>query len=247
MKILEAKIQDVSFIQFATTLAAIVSLFFITPTIENVYLIVIGYFLYSCIGMTIFYHRYWSHKSFKTWPIIETIGTFLGALAGRGSTLSWVTVHRLHHKHSDTDLDPHWSDRDGWKIFFPFLLTYNSQKLSPFMIKDVLASRTNMLIHENYRLILLIYIAFLSLIGFDVLLYLWIFPAALTAWSLNIFVYLSHKNSLPTNSWLVSLILWGEGWHILHHNKPGNYSLQDKWYRFDPAGYVIRLIRKNDV
>lgn len=247
MKILEAKIQDVSFIQFFTTVVAAVSLFFVTPDANDILMILSGYFLYSCIGMTVFYHRYWSHKSFKTWPIVEVLGTLLGALSGRGSALSWVTVHRLHHRHSDTDTDPHWSDRDGWKIFFPFMLEYNSQKLSPFMIKDILSSKINMFIHENYRLILLVYILLLSMIGLDVLLYFWIFPAAMTAWALNTFVYLSHKNNLPTNNWFVSLILWGEGWHVLHHDRPGNSILQDRWYRIDPAGYLIKLLEKRNV
>ena len=247
MKALEANIHDVTFIQIVTTIVAIASLFFIVPSFENILLIIVGYFLYSCIGMVIFYHRYWSHKSFKTWSIIETIGTLLGALAGRGSALSWVTVHRLHHKHTDSDLDPHWSARDGWKIFFPFLLTYNFQKINPFMIKDILSSKIVMFVHNNYRLILLAYLAVLGIIGLDILLYFWIFPAALTAWSLNTFVYLSHRNSQPVNSWLVSLLLWGEGWHVLHHEKPGYSNIQDKWYRVDLAGYVISLIRKKNV
>jgi stearoyl-CoA desaturase (delta-9 desaturase) len=247
MKILEANIHDVTFIQIVTTIVAIASLFFIVPSFENILLIIVGYFLYSCIGMVIFYHRYWSHKSFKTWSIIETIGTLLGALAGRGSALSWVTVHRLHHTHTDSDLDPHWSDRDGWKIFFPFLLAYDFQKINPFMIKDILSSKIVMFVHNNYRLILLAYLVVLGIIGLNVLLYFWIFPAALTAWSLNTFVYLSHRNSQPVNSWLVSLLLWGEGWHVLHHEKPGYSNIQDKWYRVDLAGYVISLIRKKNV
>lgn len=247
MKILEANIHDVTVIQIVTTIIAITSLFFVVPSFENLLLIIVGYFLYSCIGMVIFYHRYWSHKSFKTWPIVEKFGTIIGAFAGRGSALSWVTVHRLHHRHSDSDLDPHWSDRDGWRIFFPFMLTYNSQKINSFMIKDILSSNLNMFIHKNYRLILLAYIVVLGTIGLDVLLYFWVFPAALTAWSLNTFVYLSHRNSQPVNSWLVSLLLWGEGWHVLHHDKPGYFNLQDRWYRLDIAGQVINLIRKRNV
>ena len=151
MKVLEASIHDVTFIQLTTTVVALVSLLFLIPTSTDLLLIFMGYFLYSCIGVVIFYHRYWSHKSFKTWPIIETVGTVLGALAGRGSALSWATVHRLHHKHTDSDLDPHWSDRDGWKIFFPFLLTYNSQKINPFMIKDILSSKIVMFVPSNFR------------------------------------------------------------------------------------------------
>jgi len=247
MKIFEANIHDVSIIQFTTTVLALGSLFWYLPNQEHIIIMIVGYFLYSCIGITIFYHRYWSHKSFKTWPFIEYLGTIFGALAGRGSALSWVTVHRLHHKHTDSELDPHWSNRDGWKIFFPFLLTYNSQKLSSFMIKDLLASKLNMFIHKNYRLIIVIYLCILGLIGIDILFYFWIFPAALTAWSLNLFVYFSHRNNKPVNNWLVSFLLWGEGWHVLHHDRPGNYDLQDKWYRIDIAGQVINVIRNKNV
>ncbi len=59
------------------------------------------------VGVTLCYHRLLTHRSFKTPRWFEYLLTICGCLAWQGGPIEWVGIHRLHHKHSDTDHDPH--------------------------------------------------------------------------------------------------------------------------------------------
>src|SRR5262249_50018739 len=58
-------------------------------------------------GVTIGFHRLFAHRSFATSRTVERILMILGCMAGQASPFFWIAVHRLHHRHSDTDDDPH--------------------------------------------------------------------------------------------------------------------------------------------
>jgi stearoyl-CoA desaturase (delta-9 desaturase) len=61
----------------------------------------------SGLGVTIGYHRLFSHRSFATYRWVERLLMILGCMAGQSSPFFWIATHRLHHRHSDTDGDPH--------------------------------------------------------------------------------------------------------------------------------------------
>lgn len=69
--------------------------------------ILVGMYLFTAIGITVGYHRLFTHKSFKTPKIIEIIFAALGSMAVEGPMIHWVAVHRKHHQHSDREDDPH--------------------------------------------------------------------------------------------------------------------------------------------
>jgi stearoyl-CoA desaturase (delta-9 desaturase) len=57
--------------------------------------------------------------------------------------------------------------------------------------------------------------------------------------------YRNHNtNDCSTNSWISTLITYGDGWHNNHHYNPSNFTTQEKWWEIDPAGWIIRLIKK---
>ena len=69
-----------------------------------------GYLFYyaaALIGISIGYHRYFTHKTFQTNTAIEHVMLFFGAVCGGRSALTWAAVHRMHHAGSDTTEDPH--------------------------------------------------------------------------------------------------------------------------------------------
>src|SRR5688572_32036233 len=57
-------------------------------------------------GVTLGYHRYFTHGSFKTYRPVEWLLACIGQLSGEGSLLHWVATHRKHHLFSDHDGDP---------------------------------------------------------------------------------------------------------------------------------------------
>jgi len=224
-----------------------------TTSITEIHLIeiIVGYFLLSCIGNSIFYHRYISHNSFKTYKIIEIIGITCGMLAGKGSPMDWAGIHRYHHKHADTKLDPHNPRLEGWKLFFPYLLQYDN-KINPFIVKDLLRSKTYRFLSEYYILIIAIFAVVFAIINFQLFMCLWVIPMTLTTWVLGLIVYVAHMYGYrnfdtkdnSTNNWLMSIILFGEGWHNNHHHAPGDYNFKRNWWEIDIGGLIIKLIKK---
>jgi len=69
--------------------------------------ILLGMYLVSAIGITVGYHRLFTHKSFKTPKVIEMIFAAFGSMAVEGPVIQWVATHRKHHQHSDREDDPH--------------------------------------------------------------------------------------------------------------------------------------------
>jgi hypothetical protein len=55
------------------------------------------FYSYSILGISMMLHRYYSHKSFKLDNLAKWFYTVFAVLAGRGSPLGWVYIHRIHH------------------------------------------------------------------------------------------------------------------------------------------------------
>jgi fatty-acid desaturase len=86
-------------------------------TVDALLLIVVGYFLYGCLGIVITFHRRLTHNSYDTYPALTKIFSILGCFAGTGSPLAWVAIHINHHLKSDKPDDPHSPLYKGIKIF----------------------------------------------------------------------------------------------------------------------------------
>ena len=70
------------------------------------------------VGITVGYHRLFTHRSFKTTRPLRAVLAVLGAMAVEGSVVEWVSTHRKHHVFSDVDGDPHsphTDDAPGWR------------------------------------------------------------------------------------------------------------------------------------
>lgn len=210
---------------------------------------IIVYFLTGCLGITTTYHRYLSHKSFKTRPMFIKIGTLLGTLGGVGSSIGWVSVHRQHHRYSDKELDPH-SPKYGFLRSF-----YGSIVHTPQIkyVTDLLKNNYQTKMHQYYWHINAAYaIALLALGGVNLWLACHIFPSFILWTTMGLVNTISHmwgyKNYPDTrddsrNNWLAALLAWGEGWHNNHHGDPMNWSFQRHWWEIDITKLVIKSIR----
>ena len=83
-------------------------------------MLVLGFLWYQLIaifGLSIGLHRYFAHRQFKTTKVFETISLFLSMLAFSRSPLGWIGAHRIHHRYSDTNNDPHSPAHKGfWNV-----------------------------------------------------------------------------------------------------------------------------------
>ena len=215
---LEATGNKVSLLQAIALLSTLLGLFYFQFTWHDLITIIIGYVLYSGIGISLMLHRYWSHRSFEfKYSAIKWIFTFFGLVAGRGSVLGWVHIHRTHHKYSDKENDPHDPKVKRWKIYFPHLMSYTNHA-DRHIVKDLL-NRTQVNIHKYYMLFPVIWILFLGMIDIELLYFLYVVPITLTFLAIDSFVYFNHTfgyrnhntNDSSKNNWIIALILWGEG------------------------------------
>jgi len=193
----------------------------------------IFYYFAALIGISIGYHRYFTHRSFKTSPHLEIVMLFLGLICGGRSAITWAAVHRMHHAKSDTKKDPHSPTYKGalkvltsrWKV------EYIPKKY----IIDLLKNPRIVFFHRHGKLIHLAYAVIMLLSGMWMFISFVFIPFVLSWAGFGMLNYFAHKNGKPSNVPMLNIIAPGEGWHLDHHNKPQAYKLN----RFDIAGVVI--------
>jgi len=246
-----ASAKNLSILQLVSLLLTVAGFFIFDFTLISLTYVLVGYFLYSGIGVSMTLHRYYSHHSFEfKSDILKWICTWFAIIAGRGSPLGWVYVHRTHHKFADTPRDPHDPTTIGWKIFFPHLLNYGDS-INKRLIIDML-SKSHVNINKYYMLFIVFWSVTLLMISPELFYFFYVVPFTLSYIALDLFVFLSHtygyRNFETTdsskNNWFISLILWGEGWHNNHHRYPGSYSMRIKWWEIDLLGTFISFLKK---
>jgi len=111
-----------------------VSAFFYPVTSYCVLLAVASYSL-RMFTITAFYHRYFSHRSFKTGRVVQFIGAFIACSSGQRGPLWWAAHHRRHHRHSDTDQDIHSPHAKG--VFWSHTLWFMTDYAVPTLLKEI--------------------------------------------------------------------------------------------------------------
>ena len=182
---------------------------------------------------------------------MKWICTLIAILSGRASILGWVYVHRLHHAHSDTEKDPHGPGNIGFKLFNFKHIEATAGKMNIFLVKDLM-NKQHIFIHDYYLAIILAFVFVLAMFGIDVAYFVWVLPVFLVQMSQNSFNYFAHTygyrnyetKDTSTNNVLLWPLIMGDAWHNNHHGNPASMTTQMKWWEIDPAGYLIRMIRK---
>jgi stearoyl-CoA desaturase (delta-9 desaturase) len=222
-------------------------------TLENLLLTIIGFYVLNILGIWLTYHRYFSHHAFKFKnKFLEWIFTIIGLLAGRGSPLGWVYLHRKHHRYSDTDKDPHSPAILGFKMFgFGHMKKIEQEEMQLFLVKDMMTA-THLFLHKYYILLLVPFLLLLGFINFELLYFLWAIPALMIQLSISVFNYFGHiigyknyntNDNSYNNFWLFPLLL-GEAWHNNHHAYPQNKTTKVKKFEFDPVHIILKAVSK---
>lgn len=222
---------------------------FIVPT-SKLGITLVVYFLAACIGGTITYHRLLSHRAFIAPLWFKYLGVLCGVWGFYGSPIAWSATHREHHRHVDTENDPHSPHHQPWwRVQWLTMLHRPKLRVVPDLMKDDFL----VFVHRNYFKIQILIAAILVLLDPWALLYAYIWPATLV-WNLASLVnFAGHKwgyrnyqtRDTSTNIWWLGLLVFGEGWHNNHHARPSNFSFRKNWWEFDFSEWVIRAVRKN--
>ena len=225
--------------------------------------IAVALYVVRMFAITAFYHRYFSHRTFRTSRVVQFVFALIGASSVQRGPLWWAAHHRNHHRHADTEHDPHspalrgffWSHA-GW------FLTRRGFRTDWERIPD-LAQYPELRWLDRYDIAVPVALA-AALYALGTLMQV-IAPqlgtsgAQLLVWGFFVStVVLFHAtvtiNSLAhrygrrrfqtrddsrNNLWLALLTL-GEGWHNNHHFFPGTARQGFRWWEIDVSFYVLR-------
>lgn len=223
-------------------------------------------FLYvlRMFAITAFYHRYFSHKAYRTSRFMQFVFAVWGNTAMQRGALWWAATHRHHHQHSDEEHDKHSPRQHGFAWAHLGWLTSSSNFPTDYSrIPDlakcpelVALNRHDFLIPVFYGIALWITGALLEHFAPG----LGTNGAQLFVWGFFIStVFLMHGtlfiNSLAhvfgrrrfettddsRNSFLLALITLGEGWHNNHHRYAHSARQGFYWWEIDVSYYILKL------
>ena len=206
-------------------------------------------------GITVGYHRMLAHRAFKTGPVLRAFHLFWSSISLQQGPISWVRLHRAHHKYSDTKADPHgqlfgaFFGHAGWTF-----LGHKEIGRSPEvkLIPNDLGADPMIVFFEkiHYPMFLLSLLFFYLAGGLPLLLWAGCLRTVVVlhfTWTVN---SLAHRFGYRTydtkdwsrNNWLVALFTWGEGWHNNHHAFPYSARQGLAWWEFDASWLWIRAL-----
>lgn len=183
------------------------------------------------------YHRLLTHRSWNCPKLLEKVFVIFETLMMTGSAISWVAVHREHHRFTDAPKDPHSPHYKGFfKVHFLSMFVPVKIKYSVDLVRQPFYKFQ----HKYYFLIVAIYALTLAFFDPSLLITMWLAPSAIV-WNLgSLIVSFSHRKKKPLDSTLLGILSFGEGWHGIHHAKPN----LKHWHRFDIGGWLIIAIEK---
>ena len=231
--------------------------------------LLVGMYALSALGITVGFHRYFTHKSFETNAVVRFILAALGSMAVQGSVLRWVAQHRRHHQHSDTPADPHsphhhghgimgmlrgfWHAHIGW-AFQPDVVGLDRYVTD---LRKFVSIRIASALFPLWILLGLVVPAVLGGVitgtwGGALFGLIWgglvrVFLVHHITWSVNSVCHLWGSQPYPDkdhsrNNLVFGVLALGEGWHNNHHAFPTSARHGLCWWQIDVSYYVIRAL-----
>jgi stearoyl-CoA desaturase (Delta-9 desaturase) len=207
----------------------------------------VGFYAISGHGVTVGFHRYFTHGSFKAKRPLRIALAVAGSLAIEGPVVRWVADHRRHHAYSDEEGDPHSPWRYGnsfrglskglWHAHIGWLFDVEQTDQKRFA-PDLLADRDIAKVSRLFPWLVAVSLLLPAVLGG---LITWSWMGALTAyfwaslvrvallhhvtWSINSICHTWGERPFVTkdrsvNVWWLAILSMGESWHNLHHADP---------------------------
>ncbi|MDP2959253.1 MAG: fatty acid desaturase [Longimicrobiales bacterium] len=203
-------------------------------------------------AVTAAYHRYFSHRSYKTSRVGQFVLALLAQTSAQRGALWWAAIHRHHHLHSDTPEDVH-SPRHHGFLYAHVGWIFNAGNWKPDYgtIRD-LAKYPELRWLDRYSLVPAVALAMACFafggwpglfVGFflsTVVLYHGTFAINSMAHEVGNQRYLTGDDS--RNHWFLALVTLGEGWHNNHHHYQSSTRQGFKWWEIDITYYILKML-----
>ena len=234
-------------------IGAVAALFYID--LGAILVATVLWWISGSLGIGMAYHRLLTHRGYKTPKWVEYVLTICGTLALEGGPIFWVATHRIHHKHSDKDGDPHtpregafWAHM-GW-IMFGKAMHHDTGVLARY-VPDLSKDKFHVAL-TNWHWVTQVVVG-LGLLAYGGLPYVlwgtffrttfglhatWLVNSATHMWGYKTF----RTRDDSRNLWWVGLLAFGEGWHNNHHAHPVSMRHGLAWYEFDVNYLQIKLM-----
>ena len=231
-------------------------------------ILVVGYLL-TGIGITVGYHRLFTHRSFETYPAVRYTLALLGQMGVEGDVVTWVADHRKHHQFSDREGDPHsphaefgdgplealkglWHAHTGW------LFTSVGRADRARYAKDLVQDAGLRTIAKLFLPLVVVSLVVPALVGWMLIGGWYGFVSGLVwggavrilllhhvTWSINSICHFWGRRRFESpdesrNVWWLSWLSFGESWHNNHHAFPSSAFHGLRRFEIDPGGWVIR-------
>ena len=257
---------------FAGFLAAVVLLWNEAVSWRDLAILGGMYFL-TAAGVTVGYHRLFTHRAFDAPRPVRYLFAVLGSMAVQGPLIDWVADHRKHHAFTDSEGDPHSPHHDHgegfkgaieglWYAHMGWLFVTQGTAEKRRFAADLLEDRGMRRISRNFPWLVLLGLAIPFALGYGLsgslagglTALLWggfvrIFLVHHVTWSVNSVCHFFGRrrfdtDDFSTNVFWLSLVSLGESWHHNHHAFPRSARHGLRWWEIDVSGLIILAMKK---
>jgi stearoyl-CoA desaturase (Delta-9 desaturase) len=211
-----------------------------------------AFYLVRMFGITAGYHRYFSHRSFKTSRPFQFLLAWLGCSAMQKGPLWWAAHHRHHHRYSDTPEDPHSPRTNGvWWSHIGWVLARDYEATNWQAIRDWSRFPELRWLNRNHWVPGMFLATLCFLIGgwsglawgffvSTVLLYHAVFAVNSLCHILGRRRFVTTDDS--RNNLFVAVLTLGEGWHNNHHHYQSSANQGFFWWEIDVCYYMLKVL-----
>lgn len=229
--------------------------------------LLLAMYLTTVLGVTVGFHRLFTHRAFETSRAVEFVFAVLGSMAVQGPLLQWVALHRRHHQHSDDAEDPHSPHHQGsgvWGVVHGLWHAHLGWMFAPKppdwqrYVADLRQSKLLRAASALFPLWVAVGLLIPTALGWLIMGtpsgawtgFVWgglvriLFVHHVT-WSVNSVCHVwgrqpfdSHDES--RDNALFGVVGLGEGWHNTHHAFPTSARHGLRWWQVDVSYWVIR-------
>jgi stearoyl-CoA desaturase (Delta-9 desaturase) len=227
-------------------------------------------YVITAFGLTMGFHRLFTHRSFKCASAVSALLGVAGSMAAQGPILFWVACHRRHHQCSDAEGDPHSPHqfsggflgvlRGWWHAHMGWMLTHKTENYRKFA-GDLLRDRRLVAINRQYFVWVALGLLIPAVLGGVISKTWWGFFTGLLwggfvrmffvhhfTWSINSICHLFGRAPFDTsdeskNNAVCAMLTLGEGWHNNHHAFPSSARHGLSWWQLDVVYLAVCALK----
>lgn len=212
----------------------------------------VGLYFIRMFGVTGGYHRYFSHRTYRTSRPFQFVLAWLAQSSLQKGALWWAAHHRDHHKHSDTKLDPHsWREEGFWWSHVGWILSTKTEETDLKKVSDLARYPELRWLNKHHLVPGVLLGVALFLVGSWPALVWGLFVSTTLLWhgtfSINSLAHWWGRRRYATtddskNSFALALVTMGEGWHNNHHFYQRSTAQGFFWWEIDCTYYILRAL-----